>query len=126
MRRRSGANTRCCRTIALFLNVSIHVSRSFLGSVWRPMAMKCLLAIIAVGLLVIGGLATGGAALNPSARGFVAGAGTAIPFWARAARGGGGPPDATRALFAFTLVLSHKTLLPRKFLAKNPASTPEF
>src|SRR2546430_7562934 len=94
MRPRSGANTRCCRTIALFLNVSMHVSRSFLGSVWRPMAMKCLLAIIAVGLLVIGGVAGGGGALSLSARGVVARAGVAISFCAPAPPGGGGAAGA--------------------------------
>src|SRR5256885_7509941 len=126
MRPRSGANARCCRTIALFLNVSMHVSRSFLGSVWRPMAMKCLLAILAVGLLVIGGLATGGAALSPSARGFVAGTGAAIPFRTPAAGGGEGPLDATGPFVAYTLVLSNNTLIPGNFLAKNPVATPDF
>src|SRR2546422_5433836 len=112
MRPRSGANTRCCRTIALFLNVSMHVSRSFLGSVWRPMAMKCLLAIIAVGLLVIGGVGGRGGALNASARGVVAGAGTAIPLRTPAPRGGGGSLAAAGALFGLPLVLFHQTPMP--------------
>src|SRR3989475_12895329 len=104
----------------------MHVSRPFLGSVWRPMAMKCLLAILAVGLLVIGGLATGGAALSPSARGFVAGTGAAIPFRTPAAGGGQGPLDATGPFVAYTLVLSNNTLIPGNFLAKNPVATPDF
>src|SRR2546430_17357709 len=98
MRPRSGANTRCCRTIALFLNVSMHVSRSFLGSVWRPMAMKCLLAIIAVGLLVIGGVGGRGAGQNAFAPGVVARAGLEVPILGRPPRGGGGADDAAAAL----------------------------
>src|SRR5256885_2932687 len=115
MRPRSGANTRCCRTIALFLNVSMHVSRSFLGSVWRPMAMKCLLAILAVGLLVIGGVAGGGAAPNPSARGFVAGAGGAGPFLGPPPRGGPRPPHPARAPLPPPRRLSNKKHNPREF-----------
>ena len=61
------------------------------------MALKCLLAIVAVGLLIIGALATGVAALSLSARFFVAWTGTAIPFRTSAAGGGEGPLDATGA-----------------------------
>src|SRR2546423_13416834 len=93
---------------------------------WRAMALKCLLAIVAVGLLIIGALATGVAALSLSARFFVAWTGTAIPFRTRAAGGGEGPLDATGPFVAFTLVLSNNTLMPGNFLAKNPVATPDF
>src|SRR2546423_600702 len=93
---------------------------------WRAMALKCLLAIVAVGLLIIGALATGVAALSLSARFFVAWTGTAIPFRTPAAGGGEGPLDATGPFVAYTLVLSNNTLIPGNFLAKNPVATPDF
>src|SRR2546425_7511858 len=93
---------------------------------WRPLAMKCLLAIVAVGLLVIGALATGVAALSPSARVFVGWTGTAIPFRTRAVGGGEGPLDATGPFVAYTLVLSNNTLIPGNFLANNNSATPDF
>src|SRR3989475_9236183 len=93
---------------------------------WRAMALKCLLAIVAVGLLIIGALATGVAALSLSARFFVAWTGTAIPFRTSAAGGGEGPLDATGPFVAYTLVLSNNTLIPGNFLAKNSVATPDF
>ena len=90
------------------------------------MALKCLLAIVAVGLLIIGALATGVAALSLSARFFVAWTGTAIPFRTSAAGGGEGPLDATGPFVAYTLVLSNNTLIPGNFLAKNSVATPDF
>src|SRR5256886_4367215 len=93
---------------------------------WRAMALKCLLAIVAVGLLIIGALATGGAALSLSARFFVAWTGTAIPFRTSAAGGGERPLDATGPFVAYTLVLSNNTLIPGNFLAQNSVATPDF
>src|SRR3989440_11556609 len=93
---------------------------------WRPMATKRLLAIVAGGLLVIGALATGVAALGSSVRFFVAGTGTAILFRTSAAGGGEGPLDATGPFVAYTLVLSNNTLIPGNFLAKNSVATPDF
>src|SRR5437879_1402722 len=93
---------------------------------WRAMALKCLLATVAVGLLIMGALATGVAALSLSARVFVAWTGTAIPFRPSAAGGGEGPLDATGPFVAYTLVLSNNTLIPGNFLAKNSVATPDF
>src|SRR2546427_11604074 len=93
---------------------------------WRAMALKCLLAIVAVGLLIIGALATGVAALSLSARFFVAWTGTAIPFRTSAAGGGEGPLDATGPFAAYTLVPYNNTLLSGHSHAKNSVATPDF
>src|SRR2546426_5175885 len=83
------------------------------------MAVKRLLALVGVGLILIGTLAAAVAVSGPSPRVSVARTGAGIPLRTRAGGRGEAPLDSTGPFVADTLVLLNNTLVPGNFLAAN-------
>src|SRR3989442_717339 len=83
------------------------------------MAVRRLLALVGVGLILIGTLAAAVAVSGPSPRVSVARTGAGIPLRTRAGGRGEAPVDSTGPFVADTLVLLNNTLVPGNFLAAN-------
>src|SRR2546426_356272 len=83
------------------------------------MAVKRLLALVGVGLIVIGTLAATVVVSGPSPRVAVARTGAGIPLRTRAGGRGEASLDSTGPFVAYTLVLLNNTLIPGNFLAGN-------
>src|SRR2546427_5094916 len=83
------------------------------------MAVRRLLALVGVGLIVIGTLAATFVVSGPSPRVAVARMGGGIPLRTRAGGRGEASLDSTGPFVAYTLVLLNNTLIPGNFLAGN-------
>src|SRR3989475_13206607 len=86
------------------------------------MAVRRLLALVGVGLIVIGTLAATVVVSGPSPRVAVARMGAGIPLRTRAGGRGEASLDSTGPFVAYTLVLLNNTLIPGNFLAGNGAA----
>ena len=83
------------------------------------MAVRRLLALVGVGLVVLGTLAAAGGVSDSSPLVSVARTGKAIPFWTEAAGKGEAPSDAIGPFVVYTRVLVNDTLNPGNFLVEN-------
>src|SRR5438876_12436448 len=83
------------------------------------MAVRRLLALVGVGLILIGTLAAAVAVSGPSPRVSVGRTGAGIPLRTRAGGRGEALLDSTGPFVADTLVLRNSTLVPGYFRAEN-------